>query len=36
MDNGDFVIVTNIDKIKFTGKNLKIKNILGIQVILEE
>ena len=28
MDNGDFVIVTNIDKIKFM-KNLKIKNILG-------
>ena len=25
MDNGDFVIVTNIDKIKFTGKKLKEK-----------
>ena len=28
IDNGDFVIVTNTDKIKFTGKNLKTKNIL--------
>ena len=25
MDNGDFVVVTNIDKIKFTGKKLKEK-----------
>ena len=25
MDNGDFVIVTNIDKIKFTGKKLNNK-----------
>ena len=25
MDNGDFVIVTNIDKIKFTGKKFKDK-----------
>ena len=25
MDNGDFVIVTNIEKIKFTGKKLKEK-----------
>ena len=25
IDNGDFVIVTNIDKIKFTGKKLKDK-----------
>ena len=25
IDNGDFVVVTNIDKIKFTGKNLKIE-----------
>ena len=32
-DNGDFVIVTNIDKIKFTGKNLKIKNIINTLVI---
>ena len=22
IDNGDFVVVTNIDKVKFTGKNL--------------
>ena len=25
MDNGDFVIVTNIDKIKFSGKKFKDK-----------
>ena len=25
MDNGDFVVVTNIDKIKFTGKKFKSK-----------
>ena len=25
MDNGDFVVVTNIDKIKFTGKKLNKK-----------
>ena len=25
IDNGDFVIVTNIEKIKFTGKNIKKK-----------
>ena len=34
IDNGDFVVVTNIDKIKFTGKKIKIKfiiDILGIQ-----
>ena len=35
IDNGDFVVVTNIDKIKFTGKNLLIKNIINIPVILE-
>ena len=29
MDNGDFVVVTNIDKIKFSGKNIQIKNIIG-------
>ena len=34
MDNGDFVIVTNIEKIKFTGKKLVIKNIIDTQVIL--
>ena len=26
IDNGDFVIVTNINKIKFTGKKFKEKN----------
>ena len=36
MDNGDFVVVTNIDKIKFTGKKFKEKNIIGIPDILEE
>ena len=25
MDNGDFVVVTNVDKIKFTGKKFKEK-----------
>ena len=38
MDNGDFVVVTNIDKIKFTGKNLQTKNttdILAIPVVLK-
>ena len=34
MDNGDFVVVTNIDKIRFTGKNLKRKNIIDILDIL--
>ena len=28
MDNGDFVVVTNIEKIKFTGKKLHNKNLL--------
>ena len=36
IDNGDFVVVTNIEKIKFTGKNLKIKNIINILDIQEE
>ena len=31
IDNGDFVVVTNIDKIKFSGKNSK-KNITDILV----
>ena len=35
IDNGDFVVVTNIDKIKFTGKKFKIKNIINILVIQE-
>ena len=34
IDNGDFVVVTNIEKIKFTGKNLKKKNILDTPDIL--
>ena len=33
MDNGDFVVITNIEKIKFTGKNLITKNTIGILVI---
>ena len=39
IDNGDFVVVTNIDKIKFTGKKFLIKNIIDtqdIQVVLRE
>ena len=36
MDNGDFVVVTNIEKIKFTGKKIKIKNIIDTQVIQAE
>ena len=32
IDNGDFVVVTNIDKIKFTGKKFIIKNIIDTQV----
>ena len=33
IDNGDFVVVTNIDKIRFTGKNF-LKNIIDILDIL--
>ena len=33
IDNGDFVIVTNIDKIKFTAKNIQIKSIIDTQDI---
>ena len=36
MDDGDFVIVKNIEQIKFTGKNFKIKNIIDTQVIQVE
>ena len=36
IDNGDFVVVTNIEKIKFSGKNLLIKNTIDTQDILEE
>ena len=32
IDNGDFVVVTNIDKIKFTGKKFTNKNITDILV----
>ena len=31
MDNGDFVVVTNVEKIKFTGKSLQIKNTINTQ-----
>ena len=34
IDNGDFVVVTNIDKINLREKNLLIKNIIGTLVIL--
>ena len=36
MDNGDFVIVTNIEKIKFTGRKFTNKKYSDIQDILEE
>ena len=36
IDNGDFVVVTNIDKIKFSGKKFKNKKYLNIPVILVE
>ena len=35
MDNGDFVVVKNIEQAKFTGKSFKIKNILDILVTQE-
>ena len=35
-DNGDFVIVTNIEKLKFTGKKFEKKNITNIRDILAE
>ena len=35
-DNGDFVIVTNIEKIKFTGKKFKNKKYINTQVTLVE
>jgi large subunit ribosomal protein L13 len=36
MDHGDFVIVKNIEQIKFTGKKFQIKNIIDTQVIQVE
>ena len=36
MDDGDFVIVTNISKIKFTGINLMTKSITDTLVIQGE
>ena len=36
MDHGDFVVVKNIENIKFSGKNLKIKNIIDTQDTLVE
>ena len=36
MDNGDFVIVKNIEQIKFTGKKFQNKNTLDTQVIIME
>ena len=36
IDNGDFVVVTNIDKIKFTGKKFLNKNTLDIPDTQEE
>ena len=34
IDNGDFVVVTNIDKLNSVERNFQIKSIKGIQVIL--
>ena len=36
MDDGDFVVVKNIEQAKFTGKNFKIKNITDTLVIQVE
>ena len=36
MDDGDFVVVKNIEQAKFTGNKFKIKNIIDILVIQEE
>ena len=36
MNSGDFVVVKNIEQIKFTGKNFKIKNTINTLVILVE
>ena len=36
MDDGDFVVVKNIEQAKFTGKKFKIKNIINILAIQEE
>ena len=32
MDHGDFVVVKNVDQIKFTGNKFQKKNIIDIQV----
>ena len=36
MDHGDFVVVKNIEFIKFTGKKFTDKSTIGTQVILGE
>ena len=36
IDNGDFVVVKNIEKIKFTGKKFEKKNIIDTQDIQVE
>ena len=36
MDDGDFVVVKNIEQVKFTGKNSKIKNIIDTLATREE
>jgi large subunit ribosomal protein L13 len=36
MDDGDFVVVKNIEQAKFTGKKFQNKNIIDTQVILVE
>ena len=36
MDDGDFVVVKNVEQAKFTGKKFKDKNIIDTLVTLEE
>jgi large subunit ribosomal protein L13 len=36
MDDGDFVVVKNVEQAKFTGKSSKIKSIIDILVTLVE
>ena len=36
MDHGDFVVVKNVDQIKFTGNKFQKKNIIDIQVTQAE
>jgi len=35
MDNGDFVIVTNIEKVRFTGNSLIVSYMFKLLIIVE-